>query len=232
MANSNKTGKFFHPLSSRLSAGQAMVESIIIILITLSLLFGLLQVAHAFASREILNHAAARAARARTVGFNHWMCQKVMRVAAIPSSGKMIAPNLDTDFDSSLKEAVQTKNNGSLWDWSLNASTHSERGIMEAARIPEYLASENNERADQILDYEGWSTIEASGLGGGLAPLANQNTFDISVRQSYPLSIFVRALNDWIGNISGGASGKEHLNLKGEYSIESHYPLYLDDKGY
>lgn len=214
-------------------SGQAMVETLIVMLVTLLLLFGLLQVAHAFAGREILRHAAARAARARTVGFNYWMCEKVMRVAAIPTAGKMIEPQVEGVFDSALVNAVANKKGGELWDWSLGSVPISERGQLEAARIPDYLGSENNERAEYILDYEEWDNIHASGLGGGTAsPTADENTLTVKVRQQYPLSIFVRMLNDWVGYIAGGKKGKDDISLEGSFNIESHYPLYLDDKNF
>lgn len=220
-------------MSPSRKSGQAMVESLIIMLVTCVLLFGLLQVAHAFAGREILRHAAARTARARTVGFNYWMCNKVMRVAAIPTAGKMVEPQITGSFDSALIEAVSQKKNGALWDWSLGTIPNSERGQLEAARIPNYLASENEERAEYILDYELWDEISASGLGGGTSStMSDENTFTVKTRMNYPLDIFIRALNDWVGVVAGGTGGKDSLSLAGEFNIESHFPLYIDDHGY
>jgi hypothetical protein len=233
MANSIDKCKTSTNSPAQKKSGQAMVETLIIMLVTLLLLFGLLQVSHAFAGREILRHSAARAARARTVGFNYWMCEKVMRVAAIPTAGKMIEPQVQGHFDSALANAVANKKGGGLWDWSLGSIPISERGQLEAARIPDYLGSENNERAEYILDYEGWDNIHASGLGGGTAsPTADENTLTVTVRQKYPLSIFVRMLNDWVGYIAGGTKGKEELSLEGSFNIESHYPLYLNDENF
>ena len=210
-----------------------MVESLIVVLVTCLLLFGLLQVAHAFAGREVLRHAAARAARARTVGFNYWMCEKVLRVAAIPTSGRMIQPEMDGPFDTALRDAVSERRDGRLWDWALTATPNSERGQLEAARIPDYLASENDARAEYILDYELWDALSASGLGGGTpSPTADDNTLTVRVRQRYPVSIFVKMLNDWVGYIGGGSNGKDSMVLSGEFNIESHYPLYLDDQEY
>ncbi len=213
--------------------GQAMIESLVIMLITLLVLFGLLQVAHAFAGREILRHSAARAARARTVGFNYFMCHKVMRVAAIPTAGKMIVPQVDIELESPLANAVADKKNGELWDWAISALPASEKGMLEASRIPEYLGSEYQERADYILDYELWDEINGAGLGGGYpSPVSDDNTLTVRVRQKYPLSIFIRALNDWVGFTAGGKDGMKDLTLSGEFNIESHYPLYLNEEGY
>ncbi len=210
-----------------------MVESLVVMLVVLALLFGLLQVAHAFANREILVHAAARAARARTVGFNRWMCEKVLRVAAIPASGRMIEPKIDGSFDSGLQDAVATKKGWRLWDWAVSASPASERGELEAARIPDYLASENSERAEYILDYELWDKLSSSGLGGGgSSTISDENTLTVTASQKYPVSIFIRMLNDWVGFVAGGKEGRDEFTLKGEFNIESHFPLYLDDEGY
>lgn len=211
------------------AAGQAMIESVVVMMVICLLFFGLLQLAHAFAGREVLRHAAARAARARAVGFNGWMVTKVMRAAAIPNAGRMIAP--ETGFpDPLLRQAVDTLGPGALWDWSLAATPRQEQARLESARIPDYLASENEARARHILDYERWDDIRCSGAGGSGFPGGAPRLARIEVRQRYPLTIFVRALFDWVGALSSpfveGA-----LQLRGEYEIENHYPLYLEDEG-
>lgn len=131
-------------------SGQAMVESIIVLLVLCLLLFGFLQAAVSMGGREILHHAAARAARARSVGFNSWMAEKSARVAAIPVSGRFLA-----------EEVGWSPDDGSISDFELS-------------RIPEYLASENHARAEYILDYDEWEkgTLSfgdsSSALGGVL----------------------------------------------------------------
>ena len=70
--------------------GQAMLETLLVMLVLCLLFFGLLQVALVFNAREVLHHSAARAARARAVGFNDWMTTKAQRVAAIPNSGRTV----------------------------------------------------------------------------------------------------------------------------------------------
>lgn len=215
---------------SRRLAGQAMIESVIVMLVICLLFFGLFQLAHAFASREILRHAAGRAARARSVGFNRWMVTKVMRVATIPNAGRLTAPVIDFP-DPALGQAIATLGPGALWDWSLAATPPSARAHFERARVPEYLASENHARADHILDYERWDDIHGTGLGGGgLLPGAISQVHEVHVRQQYPLSIMVRMLFDWVGALTPDLADGS-LNLRGEYEIESHYPLYLDDAG-
>lgn len=212
-------------------SGQAALETLIVMLVACLLLFGLLQVAHGFAEREIVRHAAACAARARTVGFNHWMCSKVMRAAAIPASGRMLVPADDVPRDEALADAAAQLRNGALWDWAVRERPGSARAAFEAARIPDYLASANTARADEILDYEGWDDISASGLGGGSTATVG-DILSVKLRKRYPLSIFVRMLNDWAGFVAGGADGLDSLELRGNSEIESHYPLYIDDKGW
>ena len=53
------------------------------------------QVAHMVTVKVLLDHAAARAARAKAVGFNDWMCLKAARVAVLPVSGRRLWPDGD-----------------------------------------------------------------------------------------------------------------------------------------
>ena len=210
-------------------AGQAMIESVVIMLVICLLFFGLFQLAHGFANREILRHAAARAARARTVGFNGWMVTKVMRAAAIPNAGRMLQP-VETFVDAPLRQAVDTLGPGALWDWALAATPDNARATFERARIPDYLASENSARASYILDYERWDDIAGSGLGGGGTGATLGQWLSIRLQQEYPLSILVRGLYDWVGALTPPLDAGT-LTLHGAYEIEGHYPLYLDDRG-
>ena len=206
-----------------------MIESLIVILVVCFLLFSLLELARGFAGREILRHSAARAARARTVGFNDWMCTKVMRVAAIPNAGKMLEPSYASFTDMELHGALANKTPGELWDWSLTANTRSDRAETEASRIPDYLASEHEERAHYILDYEGWDDLRASGLGG-VAP-SSSDTLEVKVSQKMPIGIAVKALCDWVDAVSPSMD-RGYMLIGGGSEIENHYSLYLDDKGY
>ena len=205
-----------------------MIESLVMMLVICLLFFGLFQLAHGFANREILRHAAARAARARTVGFNHWMVTKVMRAAAIPNAGRMLQPQ-ETFADTSLRNAVATLGPGALWDWSLATTPDAARATFERARIPDYLASENAARASYILDYERWDDIDGSGLGGGAGGTLG-HWMRIRLEQNFPLSIMVRGLYDWVGALTPPLDTGT-LTLRGDYEIEGHYPLYLDDRG-
>ena len=79
--------------------GQAMVETMLAVVFVTFILFGLLQLSHLLTARILLDHAAARAARARAVGFNDFMCLKSARVAMIPVAGKMVWPDEGEAFN-------------------------------------------------------------------------------------------------------------------------------------
>jgi len=153
-------------------AGQAYLETLLALLVLCVLLFGFLQAALALGGREILHHAASRAARARAVGFNSWMAEKAARVAAIPVSGPLLA-----------EEVGWTAEDGSPL-------------AFELARIPDYLAAENRARAGWILDYEEWrkGTISLRGSGS----LFGNGTLDVTVRHEAPLWMpFSRLVFPW-----------------------------------
>lgn len=206
-----------------------MFESFLVILFTCLLLFGLLQVAVVFNAREVLHHSAARAARARTVGFNAWMVRKAQRVAAIPNSGPMLEPVVAPPLP--LLDPNLTL--GENWDAALDTSRplpQSERTVVERARIPEYLASENHARADFILNYEEWER-DSFGVGetGGMFPDLTADSVRLRVSQSFPLLMpFHRAFYA----PPQDAEGVSRISLSGESELVNHYPLYLDDQNW
>jgi hypothetical protein len=204
-----------------------MLESLLVILVVSFLLFTLLELARDFAGHEVLRHSAARAVRARTVGFNKWMCTKVMRVAAIPNAGKMLEPAYEDFPDEELREAVNSMSPSELWDWALTAEGGTERTEMEASRIPNYLASEHEGVAEGILDYEGWKDLHADGLGGSPSAISPLE-LKVSVRQRVSLDMLVRALCDWVGLVFN----RDYLVLGGDGKMENHASLYMEDKGY
>lgn len=212
--------------------GQAMIESLLAILFICLLFFGVFQLAHAFASREILRYAATRAARARTVGFNGWMVHKVLRVAAIPNAGTMTVPADEVFVHPELEAAMAAGTPGAIWDLALAASPHSARADFELARLGDYLASPNEPTADQLLDYEDWDDIRGQGIGGnGVPPTLATDRLEVEVRQDYPLQFYVQMLFELAGAVTP-AMRDGTLRLRGAYEIENHYPLYLDDEGW
>ncbi len=204
-----------------------MLESFLVILLVSLLLFGLLQVALLFNAREILHHAAARAARARSVGFNAWMVSKAQRVAAIPNSGVLLEPVLAPPP----RLLPPGRSPGRNWDDALNLRRplpRSGRAGVEQARIPEYLASDNEARAAYILQYEEWErdSFEVSETGGA-ASGGGADTVRTRVRQWFPLRMaFHRAF--YAPPVD--AEGVSRISLSGESELLHHYPLYLEDR--
>lgn len=180
---------------------------------------GLLQISEIFAAREILNHAAARGARARTVGFSWWMVEKSVRVAAIPNAGKLITPEFEND-DTVLQGMVETMRPGQLWEQTLRASPSSLQYNLERARIPEYMGSYNRPRAGNLLDYENWDTIHSDhGTVSEPVPGAQASMVTVNVYQDYPL---------WVPMHKAFYAG-DSIRLDGTFTMESHYGLYIED---
>lgn len=112
----------------RFSEGQAMLETVIALVFVFFSVFSLITLSRMLMARIVLDHAAARAARARSVGLNDFMCRKTARAAMIPIAGKRLWPTRDfEDFG-------------------------------ELARVPVYLASRDEPEARGVLEYEYWNT--------------------------------------------------------------------------
>ncbi len=125
-------------------SGQALIESCLVIAFVCLIFFGIFQISQLFAAQEVLDYAAGRGARAITVGFNHFMVDKTVRVGAIANAGRMINPSYQ--------------------------GGPSVEHALEVARIPLYLGAENQGQLGAILDYERWDTIHfgsASSVGDG-----------------------------------------------------------------
>ena len=110
-----------------LRRGQAMVESLLAVLIITFLFLSLFGLSRLLMGKVMAEHAAMRVARARAVGFNDFMCLKSARVAMIPSAGKRLWPTDDTFGDA-----------------------------QESGRVRTYMESPDEARARGLLEYEGW----------------------------------------------------------------------------
>ncbi len=206
--------------------GQSLIEACLAMGILCLVFFGLFQLSQLAAAREVLNHAAARGARAKTVGFNHFMVSKAVRVAAIPNAGHMLVPGLLSQ-NNVLLGLVETLSPGDLWDTILGGGTPipTAQQDLESARIPEYMGSHNWARAHYILDYEDWESIHRS-----IPFIVPDGTImDLNVSQHYPLRI---PLHRAFYAPEPNAEGLDTVLLHGRSSIECHYPLYLDDAGW
>ena len=115
---------------ARLRGGQAMVETLVAAIVVVLGFLALFRLSLMLTGKILLEHAAMRAARARAVGFNDFMCLKAARVAAIPACGRRLWPE------------------GGEFDFS-----------MERARIPIYMATPAPAVARGALDYEGWGRL-------------------------------------------------------------------------
>jgi len=202
-----------------------MIESVFIIILTSLVFLALFQYANLFASKIILTHAAARAARCRSVGFNEWMVMKSARVASIPAAGKRITPTF-AGVDPAITAALQNNRVGDIWDLALKSNTRSPGSMLERGRIPDYMDSVNQPTADQLLDYEYWDTLsvdidEAINLDGTTPGLVV-----VDVRMRYPFLVSLRALVD--GELRN-PDPNEDMALGGYFKIENHYPLYIED---
>ena len=108
-----------------------MIETVLAVLVVSFLFVVLFRLSYMLTGKILLEHAAMRVARARTVGFNDFMCLKSARVAVIPTAGKRLWPTGD--------DAI---------DWS-----------MELARIPIYMSTKNEAIARGVLEYDGWNRL-------------------------------------------------------------------------
>jgi hypothetical protein len=180
---------------------------------------GLLQVSQVFAAREVLYHAAARASRARTVGFNSWMVEKCMRVASIPNAGRILQPD-DIPADPTLSNLMgASPTPGDFWSTVLITVPQSQLCQLEKARIPWYMATDTYPESRVVLDYENWdnNSINYSDTTQ-IGPIVNPQV-EITVRQQYPL---------WVP-LHETFYDAEHVDLRVTSRLENHYPLYLDE---
>ena len=89
-----------------------MVETLIAAIFITFLLLFFFQLMNMLTSRILLDHAAARAARAKSVGFNDYMCLKSARVAMIPVAGERVWPDEDIDEVSRVPIYLSSENEG------------------------------------------------------------------------------------------------------------------------
>lgn len=194
-ANPHKAGRE----KTRACSGQAAIESIIVIGLILLIFVGIFEIARLFAAEEILNYAAARGARAATVGFNDFMIEKTIRVAAIPNAGAMTVPD-------------DTAGLARYW-------------AVEQERIPAFLGSRTWAEADYILNYERWPI---AGFSFGNADFFRVHVANWN-RDSSPLSVRVTQNIPVNAVLFRAFYPTNYVPLRGECRIENHCMLYLTD---
>lgn len=201
--------------------GQSLIESCLALLLLCLIFAGLFQVSQILAAREILSHAAARAARAKTVGFNRWMVTKAVRIATIPNAGRLTEPEFE-NVDPWLRQAVADLSPGDLWSAALAARPGSEQFSLERARIPEFMDSPNASRAYHTLDYADWDGVDFTVTDitdTGPSPLAS--LIRATVSQDFPLTNSLAVHRAFYAG--------DTVRLVGTNLLENHYALYLDD---
>ena len=202
-----------------------MVETVFTIILTSLIFLALFQYAQLFSSKIILTHAAARAARARSVGFNRWMMLKSARVASIPAAGRRLIPAY-SGVDPAITAALQQNRVGDIWDLALRSDTRSPGIMLESSRVPEYMGTVNGPTADNLLDYELWEDLSVD-LDEGLSLDGTiPSDLEVNVRMRHPLLLAMSALID--GELRD-PEDDEDIAIRGFFKIENHYPLYIED---
>jgi len=192
---------------------ETLIESCIVTGVICLIFLALFQLSQLFAAKEVLNYAAGRGARARTVGFNRFMVWKTVRVGSIPNAGLMVSPEFER---SEASWGIGTPSE--LWDTWHKALTEipaSEQFGIEASRVPLYLGADWDSQLPAILDYDIWDTVEIPDPVDD----TTRATMSQTVRQEYPLRLPMhRAFYD-----------DDNIELSAEASLENHSSLYLTD---
>jgi len=204
-----RAGPLVFPARARRRAGQSLVESCLVVVVLCLLLFGVLQVSHLFMISEVLDYAATAGARAHSVGFNPFMVEKTIRVAAIPTAGRIINPAPPGANGGS---PWGVRNTGWLWNFALRSNPGSQLFTqIEKPRIPEYLAADWGQLYG-YLDYEAWDNQSIRST-----VFETADAVEVRVQQDVPLNFpFHRAFYDG-----------DMISYEGRATLENHYPMYL-----
>lgn len=198
-------------------SGQSMIETCLVLLLVGFIFAGALQISRISAAKEVLQYGASCGARAKTVGFNRWMVEKCIRAGTIANAGRMITPAFVNHSGLNLNIAP-----GKLWWSTIGMTPSSAQFAIERARMPDYLDSANNLRAQNILDYEDWDTISfdarADARYGSSLPDLNTRV-QVTAHQDYPLNV----------PVARAFCADTNVSLTGEFEMEANYPLYLND---
>ena len=148
-----------------------MLETVLAVLFITMVFLMVFQVAHMATSKILLDHAAARAARARAVGFNDWMCLKSARVAMIPVAGKRTWPEDGSGDETSLVPIYMTTENEAMadgileyerWgtmDFSVRSGIGSEVESSVAVEVPRFYSHGNGD--SDATEIAGGAKIES-----------------------------------------------------------------------
>lgn len=150
----------------RRRCGQAMVESILAMVVLLLVFLALFNLSDHIRVKLLVENAAAKCARARAVGYNDFMLRKIARLSTMPAAGKCLTAADAGDGTLSLQSRY--------------------------SRIGDYLMSEYEAQADAVLDFEYWQNgdtyIQATSGNTPAAATVTQRRpddfgFDVFVRK-------------------------------------------------
>jgi hypothetical protein len=142
-----------HPSQSGKS-GQALLESFGIIMLLCMILFGMVQYVLMLTATEVVQYTADASVRARAVGFNHFMVNKVKHVASIPNAGTMRTPSR---LPMGNADAWHELSAGQSFFAAIRSSPRSNKYFeIEEPSIPLFLGTSHAGQLYGILDYEDW----------------------------------------------------------------------------
>jgi len=169
-------------------SGQAMLETCIVLVLVCLALFGVIEVARLFMARGTVDYASAAGARARAVGFNDFMVEKVVRAAAIPAAGRMTAPGYArSPF---LAWYWANTNTAALWTYSLRTTPSSPQYDVERSRIPLYLDAGTRGELGSILDYADWEELRIRGSSDAGALARVRIAYDLPLRLPFTRAFY------------------------------------------
>ena len=97
----------------------------------------------------------------------------------------------------------------------------------EVARIPEFLAADNYADARGYLDYELWpvtyTEVTETGINGG--------TVEATVTQEHPRLFDTADMLSGYGGSDDPTHDYDPFIVTGTYSLENHYPYYMNNQG-
>ena len=181
----------------RRKAGQAMVESAVVLIVLFLAFLMALQYADNLRAKLLVEYAAFRCARARAVGYNYYKLLKTARVSTMSVAGKCRSTD---DEDHPLSTGAMV------------------------ARMGLYLGSHDESQAKAVLDFAYWDhgatrVDEPIEMGRRITVKVEQKRpqfFDIA-------NPHIAAIDE-NGETPSSAS---RAHLVGKASVEAHYPEYL-----
>ena len=150
-----------------LRRGQAMVETLLAVLVITGLFFALFELSRLLTGKIMLEHAAMRVARARAVGMNEFMCLKAARIAVIPVAGRRLRPDENDE----------------------------RKDMNETALARMYMRTPDASYANGLLRYERWDDL-AVHPGRGGASHTEMTTGHFRIRGEAEVDTFPVYMND------------------------------------